>query len=170
MAGPNADVTSRASIVELVTFDVDGVLTDGKITYSESGDELKSFHVQDGSAIKRLIDNDIDVALITGRDSAIVARRATELGITRVYQGVDDKSQALEKLLTNLGLRAEQCAHVGDDVPDIVLFGKVGLAIAVANAVPEAQAAAHLVTMRSGGEGVATEVCSLLLSAQARPE
>ncbi len=165
-ASIDADVTRRARNIKLVMFDVDGVLTDGKITYSERGDETKSFHVQDGSAIRRLIDSGIEVALVTGRTSAIVERRAKELGIKHVHQGVSDKSSAFEALLATLDLRPEQCAHVGDDVPDVVLFEQVGLAIAVANGVPEARAAAQHVTERAGGEGVASEVCSMLLAAQ----
>ncbi len=166
----NADVTRRAGNIKLVIFDVDGVLTDGKITYSERGDEIKSFHVQDGSAIKRLIDNGIEVAFITGRESASVARRAYELGIEHVHQGVSDKSLAFKELLATLDIRPEQCAHVGDDVPDVILFQQVGLAICVPNGVQDAQAAAHHITERAGGEGVASEVCRLLLAAQGKLE
>jgi len=158
----------RARAVSLVCFDVDGVLTDGRIFYSERGDEIKAFHVQDGHAIKMLQNNDIQVALITGRRSGIVERRASELGIRYVYQGVDDKAAALRELLERLGLPASAAAHVGDDLPDLALFSIVGLAIGVPNGHPTAVAASHYVTQLAGGQGVAREVCELLLRARDR--
>lgn len=156
----------RARAVALVSFDVDGVLTDGRITYTEHGDEIKAFHVQDGSAIKMLQANGIAVALITGRCSAMVSRRAEELGIAHVFQGSDDKAAALEQLTGRLGITASEVAHVGDDLPDLPLFRQVGLAIGVPNGHPSALAQTHHVTELPGGSGVAREVCELLLRAK----
>jgi 3-deoxy-D-manno-octulosonate 8-phosphate phosphatase (KDO 8-P phosphatase) len=156
----------RARAVRLVSFDVDGVLTDGRIVYSERGDEIKAFHVQDGHAIRMLRDAGIDVAIITGRRSSMVTRRAAELGIAHVFQGAADKAATLEALIGQLDLPASVVAHVGDDLPDLPLFSLVGLAIGVPNGHPSALAGTHYVTRLAGGEGVAREVCELLLRAR----
>jgi 3-deoxy-D-manno-octulosonate 8-phosphate phosphatase (KDO 8-P phosphatase) len=156
----------RARSVSLVSFDVDGVLTDGRIIYSESGDELKAFHVQDGSAIRLLASCGVEVAIITGRTSTSVARRAAELDIVHVYQGVRDKAITLRELMTDLNLAPSAVAHVGDDLPDLPAFALVGLAIGVPNGHPGAIAAAHYVTWLPGGQGVAREVCELMLRAR----
>lgn len=162
----NENAEDRARRIRLVAFDVDGVLTDGSITYTDKGDEIKSFNAQDGSAIKRLIDNGIEVALITGRHSPMVERRAAELGIPHLFAGVSDKVNALTRLLDTLGLDAEACAYVGDDVPDLAAFEKAGLAISVPNGHPQARKAAHHITDRPGGQGAASDVCHLILSAR----
>jgi 3-deoxy-D-manno-octulosonate 8-phosphate phosphatase (KDO 8-P phosphatase) len=156
----------RARAVTLVSFDVDGVLTDGRITYTSQGDEIKSFHVQDGSAIKALQANGIQVAIITGRRSVMVDRRAAELGIAHVFQGSDDKVAVLERLLARLGIDASAVAHVGDDLPDLPLFERVGLAIGVPNGHPAVLARVDHVTGIAGGCGAAREVCELLLRAK----
>lgn len=161
-------VLARAGRVSLVSFDVDGVLTDGRIVYSERGDEIKAFHVQDGSAIKLLQSAGVQCAIITGRRSAIVERRAGELGIAHVHQGVADKAEVLNGLLGRLGLGADEAAHVGDDLPDLPAFAVVGLAIGVPNGHPAALARTHYVTRTSGGQGVAREVCELVLRARGR--
>lgn len=158
----------RARAVSLVSFDVDGVLTDGRIVYSERGDELKFFHVQDGSAIKLMRDAGVEVAFITGRRSELVARRAGELGIRHVHQGVRDKVASMNAIAGELGIAAEAVAHVGDDLPDLALFEAVGLAIGVPNGHPAALARTHYVTELAGGQGVAREVCELVLRAQGR--
>jgi len=159
-------VQRRAAAIALVSFDVDGVLTDGQLLYTEQGDEIKAFHVQDGSAIKLLLEYGIQVALITGRRSAMVTRRAAELGIEHVFQGVADKAEALQVLRARLGLQDAAVAHVGDDLPDLPLFHRVGLAIAVPNAHPAIFAHVHHTTTIAGGAGVAREVCELLLRAR----
>jgi 3-deoxy-D-manno-octulosonate 8-phosphate phosphatase (KDO 8-P phosphatase) len=161
-------VLARARAVSLVSFDVDGVLTDGRIVYSERGDEIKAFHVQDGYAIKLLQSEGIEVAIITGRRSDIVRRRAEELGIRHLFQGVGDKAEALAELLGQLRLAPGAVAHVGDDLPDLALFSRVGLAVGVPNGHPAALAQTHYVTELPGGQGVAREVCELLLRAHGR--
>ena len=152
--------------IKLVAFDVDGVLTDGRIHYLSNGAEMLSFHVHDGATIKRLIQHGIKVALITGRESPMVVKRASELGIQHVFQNVEDKLDALRELAGELGLGAEECAYVGDDWPDLEVLGWVGLPIAPADAQPEARAAAELVTAAAGGEGVAAEIGRLLLESR----
>lgn len=159
-------VLERARAIALVSFDVDGVLTDGRIVYSDDGREIKAFHVQDGSAIKMLQAAGITVALITGRSSPVVARRAAELGITHVRQAAGDKAAALDGILGELGLTLAAAAHVGDDLPDLPLFDRVGLAVGVPNGHPSALARVHYVTQLAGGQGVAREVCELLLRAR----
>jgi 3-deoxy-D-manno-octulosonate 8-phosphate phosphatase (KDO 8-P phosphatase) len=166
---PFADsLLERARAISLVSFDVDGVLTDGRIIYSERGEELKAFHVQDGHAIKMLQSSGIEVAIITGRTSSMVTRRAAELGITHVFQGSADKVATLMLLIERLGIPTAAVAHVGDDLPDLPLFDRVGLAVGVPNGHPSALAATHYVTNLAGGQGVAREVCELLLRAQGR--
>ena len=165
MTFPDALLT-RARAVTLVSFDVDGVLTDGRITYTEHGDEIKAFHVQDGSAIKLMRSHGIAIAIITGRSSVMVRRRAGELGIEHVFQGADDKAATLKLLTARLGIDAAAVAHVGDDLPDLPLFERVGLAIGVPNGHPAALARTHYVTELAGGCGVAREVCELLLRAK----
>lgn len=152
--------------IKLVAFDVDGVLTDGRIQYLSNGTAMLSFHVHDGAAIKRLLENGFEVALITGRESPMVTERARELGIRHVFQSVADKVAALEALTAELGLDAAQCAYVGDDWPDVGALNWVGLPIAPANAQREARAAAEIVTSSVGGRGVAAEVARLLLESR----
>ena len=168
--GAGNDTIQRARAIRLVAFDVDGVLTDGRITYTDAGEELKSFNAQDGSAIKRLLRNGIEVALITGRQSPIVERRAEELGIRHLYAGVTDKPAVLARLRESLGLAADACAYVGDDLPDLPVFATVGLAISVPNGEPDARRAAHVVTDRPGGEGAASDVCRLILETRRHTE
>jgi 3-deoxy-D-manno-octulosonate 8-phosphate phosphatase (KDO 8-P phosphatase) len=159
-------VLEKASRIRLISFDVDGVLTDGKLYYTDQGVEIKAFNVQDGSAIKLLHQNGIKTAIITGRDSPMVSRRASELGISHVYQQVEDKAHTLARLCADLGLAHVEAAHVGDDLPDLALFQAVGLAIGVPNGHPSALASTHYVTRLAGGQGVAREVCELILRAR----
>ncbi|MBH79271.1 MAG: phenylphosphate carboxylase subunit delta [Gammaproteobacteria bacterium] len=165
MAFPQ-DILTRAATIRLVTFDVDGVLTDGKLHYTSAGEEIKSFHARDGAAIKLLVASGIHVALISGRSSPAVSRRANELGIRHVYQNAGDKLAALADLSGKTGVEAAGTAHVGDDLPDLPLFGAVGLAIAVADAQSAVRSAADYVTRTPGGEGAAGEICTLVLTAQ----
>ena len=160
-------LNTLAADVRGVVFDVDGVLTDGRIIYGEDGQELKAFHVQDGASIKLLIASGIEVAIITGRRSHIVARRARELGIEHVRQGADDKCAALDRLVAN-GFPDADLAAIGDDLGDLPLFAdeRVRLAMTVPNAHPAVLERAHYVTERAGGLGAAVDVTRLLLTAR----
>jgi len=164
------DIRDRAAKVRLAVFDVDGVLTDGKLCYSDDGRELKSFHVHDGFGLKRLMANGIEVAIITSRMSHMVTERTAELGIAHVYQGQGDKAACFEQLIHALKLQPEQTCYCGDDLPDLRVMLRAGLAIAVANAHPSIAERAHWRTQRRGGEGAAREVCDLLLAVQGKAE
>jgi len=159
-------VLERARAIRLLVLDVDGVLTDGRLFLSAAGEELKVFHVRDGSGLVAIQRVGITVAIISGRDSPAVTRRATELGIRHVHQGVADKGALLDRLLDELGIAAEETACVGDDTPDAPMLRRAGLAIGVADAHPALLAAAHWVTKSNGGHGAVREVCDLLLSAR----
>jgi 3-deoxy-D-manno-octulosonate 8-phosphate phosphatase (KDO 8-P phosphatase) len=160
-------VFERARNIRLLVLDVDGVLTDGRLYLSAAGEELKVFHVRDGSGLVAVQRAGITVAIISGRDSAAVTRRAAELGIRYVQQGVADKGAALDQLLEELGVSAAETACVGDDTPDVPMLRRAGLAIGVADAHPALLAAAHWVTHSNGGQGAVREACDLLLSARA---
>ena len=155
--------------IQGIVFDVDGVLTDGRITYTDDGHELKSFHVQDGASIKLLMENEIAVAIITGRRSPIVARRARELGVSHLVQGAADKTDALEQLIAD-GFPGANLAAMGDDLQDLKLFTHhaVTCAITVPNGHPFVVATTEWVTERAGGQGVAAEVAQRILTAQDR--
>ncbi|MEM8766759.1 MAG: HAD-IIIA family hydrolase [Pseudomonadota bacterium] len=159
-------LAAAAPTLKLVSFDVDGVLTDGRITYSDDGRELKSFHVQDGAALKLLRSSGIEVAILTGRHSPMVSRRAAELGIEHLFQGLDDKAPALRALCERLGLSLKETAHVGDDLADLPLFELCGLSISVPNGHPTVIARADHVTHAAGGTGVARELVEALLKAR----
>ena len=160
-------VLERAQRIRLLVLDVDGVLTDGRLYLSATGEELKVFHVRDGSGLVAVQRAGVTVAIISGRDSAAVTRRAAELGIRHVLQGIGDKGEALERLLGELGITREETACVGDDTPDAPMLRRAGLAISVADSHPALLACAHWVTKSNGGQGAVREVCDLLLSARA---
>ena len=160
------DIKERASRIRLVVFDVDGVFTDGRLWYGAAGEELKVFHVHDGQGVKRLLKHGVAVAVISGRESAAVARRMQDLGIAHVFQGDEQKLPIFERLLKKLGLSPEQAACVGDDLPDLPLLERAGLAIAVPNAVEAVKAKAQHVTRAGGGQGAVREVCDLILLSQ----
>ena len=156
----------RARRIRLLVLDVDGVLTDGRIYMSPDGEELKVFDVRDGAGIAAIRRAGIDVAIISGRSSTAVDRRAAELGIERVLQGVRDKGAAFAAVLDDMGATAEQTACVGDDVVDLPMMQRSGLAIAVADAHVDLRKAADFVTSLPGGRGAVREVCDLLLTAR----
>jgi len=158
-------VLERARRIRLLVLDVDGVLTDGRLFISPAGEEFKVFHVRDGSGLVALQRSGVAVAIISGRDSEAVSRRAGELGIRHVRQGVADKARELEALMRELDLRPEETACVGDDTLDLPMLEAAGLAVAVADAHPALRSAAHWVTAAAGGRGAVREVCDLLLSA-----
>ena len=162
-----ADVLDAARRVRLACFDVDGVLTDGRVWLNPQGGELtKGFHVHDGLGLKLLDAHGISVAIISTRQSGALSERARELGVRHVYQAERDKLARLDSVCESLGLTLDQVAYVGDDLPDLAPMARVGLAIAVANAHPWVLERAHHVTMRAGGDGAAREVADLLLAAQ----
>jgi 3-deoxy-D-manno-octulosonate 8-phosphate phosphatase (KDO 8-P phosphatase) len=161
-----ADVLERARHVRLLVLDVDGVLTDGRLHITADGEETKVFHVRDGSGIVAVQRAGIQVAIISGRDSAAVARRAAELGIVHVRQGIGDKGAALDHLLQELQLTPAALACVGDDTPDLPMLERAALAVAVADAHVSVRPAAHWITTAAGGHGAVREVCDLLLHAR----
>ncbi len=148
-----------------ISFDVDGVLTDGGITYLDDGRELKTFNVQDGAATKMLLEAGVHIAWITGRDSPIVTRRAQELGIRHLYLGQSDKRGAFADFLQRTSIGAADAAHVGDDLPDLDLFKSAGIGIAVPNAHPSVLAQADHITRSAGGQGVVRELAETILRA-----
>lgn len=160
------DVLSKAARIQLVIFDVDGVLTDGRLYLGNDGNEYKAFHIRDGHGIRMLLDAGIEVAVISGRHAASVERRLTDLGIRHAYLGVQDKRAAFDSLLARLELTAGQVAYVGDDLIDLPVMNRVGLAIAVQDADPFVRQHAHWQTPSCGGRGAAREVCELLLEAR----
>jgi 3-deoxy-D-manno-octulosonate 8-phosphate phosphatase (KDO 8-P phosphatase) len=156
----------RARAIKLALFDVDGVLTDGHLYYGPTGEALKVFNILDGHGLKMLAQSGVATGLLSGRRSEAAAARARELGIAHVILGSEDKLAHFERLRAELGLEAAQCAFVGDDLPDVAVLERCGFAVAVANAVPEVKAVAHLVTKASGGEGAVREFCEFVLRAQ----
>ena len=158
----------RVAKIRALTIDVDGVLTDGRLIYDEDGRNYQSFHIHDGYGIKAIQELGIGVAIISGRSSQAVQRRASELGIEEVYQASADKTVALNDFCRRKNIRPEQIAHIGDDIPDICLFKIVGIAVCVPNGTEIARKSADLVTSMSGGEGAVREVCDLLLEANSR--
>jgi 3-deoxy-D-manno-octulosonate 8-phosphate phosphatase (KDO 8-P phosphatase) len=161
-----AELEARARRVRLLALDVDGVLTDGRIHYGSSGEELKSFSILDGLGIKLLLRAGIHVAVITARRSPMVDRRVAELGIEHCLQGCEDKLKALRELIAPLGIGLEEVAYMGDDLPDLRVILEVGLGLTVANASSEvARRSPWQVTSR-GGDGAVREVCEMLLRAR----
>ena len=150
----------------MLVLDVDGVLTDGCIRYTDQGTEIKAFHVRDGSGLKLWTSLGKKAGIITGRRSSIVERRASELGITDVIQGADNKKTALMQMLKSQNLTPEQTCAIGDDFVDLAMMRACGLAVAVADACPETKEDAHYVTQAPGGRGAVREVIELILRAQ----
>ena len=159
-------LTSRAKLIRLIAFDVDGIMTDGGLYYSDSGEEFKRFNSQDGHGLKMLRASGVEIALITGRTSRCVAARAKNLGIAHVYQGVENKLEVMAGLLDKLKLPRDAAAYMGDDVVDLPVMLRVGLAISVPDAPQVVRDRAHYVTRRDGGHGAVREACELLMSAQ----
>jgi len=160
------DARARAARIKLAAFDIDGVMTDGGLHYTDGGGELKTFDVQDGLGLKLMQRAGLELAIVTGRSSGVVAARAADLGIEHVFQGVGDKAAAVAVLLERLGLDWAQCAFMGDDLIDLPAMSRCGLAIAPANARPVVSERAHLVTAASGGRGAVREAAEFILAAQ----
>ncbi|UTW46981.1 HAD family hydrolase [Bacterioplanoides sp. SCSIO 12839] len=162
---PNA-VKEKARAIELVVFDVDGVLTDGTLSYSANGEEVKHFNVKDGVGIKLLADYDVVTAIISAKDSAPLTRRASDLGIGHFYPGCKDKWAQLSVLMDDLMLSPHQVCYVGDDVIDLKVMKRVGLSIAPKDAFWLVQEHADLITDAMGGKGVAREVADIVLGSR----
>jgi 3-deoxy-D-manno-octulosonate 8-phosphate phosphatase (KDO 8-P phosphatase) len=156
--------------IRLLLLDVDGVMTDGRITFDDGGGETKAFDVKDGHGIKLLQRAGIRVGIITGRQSAVVDRRAMELGIDLVYQGAKDKLVPFWEILHKTGLKPEEVAYVGDDLPDLPVLRRVGFAATVADAMDDVKPHVHYITSHSGGRGAVREICDLLLRESGRWE
>ena len=160
------DITQKAQNIKLLILDVDGVMTDGKVVYTDSGEELKFFDSRDGHGIKMLMRTGIDVAIITGRISKAVEHRAANLGIAMVYQNALNKIEAYEEIAASKNLADQDICAFGDDLPDIPLLRRAGLAVAVPDAVDEVLASAHYMTRHAGGDGAVREICDLIMKAQ----
>ena len=159
------DILDKAARIRLLIFDVDGVLTDGSLFVGDDGQEYKAFNSRDGHGIKMLQKHGVRCAIITGRTSKVVEHRMRNLGIDLIYQGQHDKLVGFADLMKRVGLQPDQVAYVGDDVVDLPVMRKVGLAIAVHDAHPWVLKHAHWQTPRGGGRGAARDVCEMLLEA-----
>ncbi|EGM68771.1 3-deoxy-manno-octulosonate-8-phosphatase KdsC [Shewanella sp. HN-41] len=160
------DVWQRAQNIKLLICDVDGVFSDGRIYLSNSGEELKAFHTRDGYGVRSLLTSGFNIAVITGRQSKIVENRMTALGVTHIYQGVDNKLEPYEELLSLYNVSPEEVAYIGDDIVDLPVMNLVGLAVCVADGHPYVRQHAHLVTNLNGGHGALRELTDLLLLSQ----
>jgi 3-deoxy-D-manno-octulosonate 8-phosphate phosphatase (KDO 8-P phosphatase) len=160
------DIQTKAAAIRLVVFDVDGVLTDGSLYIGDDGQEYKAFHSKDGHGMVMLQNSGVQIAIITGRTSDVVRIRMEGLGVQHVYQGRRDKLPAYKEVKQATGLGDEQIAYVGDDVVDLPVMTRVGLAIAVQDAHRLTKQHAHWVTPSGGGRGAAREVCEMLMDAQ----
>jgi 3-deoxy-D-manno-octulosonate 8-phosphate phosphatase (KDO 8-P phosphatase) len=166
----NQDILDRAKRIKVLVLDIDGVMTDGRIIYSIYGDELKFFDVQDGFGITLLNRAGIKSVIITAKKSRIVKLRARDMRVAKAYQGYIDKSAAFDKLLRRFRVAPEEVCFVGDDLIDIPVLKRVGLAVAVPNAVDEVKQSAHHVTSKPGGRGAVREICDTILKAQGKWE
>jgi 3-deoxy-D-manno-octulosonate 8-phosphate phosphatase (KDO 8-P phosphatase) len=164
------DILHAAKNIKLLLLDVDGVLTDGRLYYGNSGEELKAFNIQDGLGIKLLQQSGIQVGIITGRRSALLQRRAEELSISPLVQGREDKWAALGELMEDLTISLEEIAFVGDDLPDLAVIKRVGLGITPANGNSAVASQADWQTEKSGGDGAVREIAEMILTAQSKLE
>jgi len=170
MPEATADALERARRVRLMVFDVDGVLTDGRLWYGPQGEQLKVFHSLDGHGVKLLLQGGIAAGILSGRNSPAVALRAAELGVPHVLQGIEDKRPAFDALLARLGLEPRESGYMGDDLPDLPVLAHCGFACAPREAHPLVLRGAHYVAAAPAGGGAAREVCNYLLRSQGRME
>lgn len=159
---------NRLKDLKLLVCDVDGVFSDGRIYLGNDGEELKAFHTRDGYGLKAVVKSGIQVAVITGRSSAIVRNRMEALGVQHIIQGEEDKASALQALCAELGLSSAQVAAIGDDVPDLGMYQYADTKIAVKDAHPQVCAAANWVLTKSGGFGAVRELCDIILQANGK--
>jgi len=161
-----SDAIQKAACIKLMIFDVDGILTDGSLHFGPDGEALKTFNVLDGQGIRLLQNAGIATAIISARSSAIVSKRASDLGITHVRQGIHDKKSAFLDLLAELSLAGNECGFIGDDVIDLPVLSRVGFGVSVPNGHAEVRSRVDLVTTAQGGKGAVREVCDFILKAQ----
>ena len=162
------DLLEKAKKIKLVIFDIDGVLTTGALYIGDDGQEYKAFNSKDGHGLRMLQDGGVEVAIITGRTSDVVEHRAKDLGISRIYQGKRQKLPAYEELIKEMGLKHEEVAYVGDDVVDLPVMSKVGLAICVQDAHSFVKQHSHWITESNGGCGAGRDVCEMILEAKGK--
>jgi len=162
----NTELLARFKNIKLLVLDVDGVMTNGGLTIGDDGQEYKTFHAHDGLGMKLLKASGVEMAIITGRTSNVVKKRAESTGVAHFYQGAEDKLAAFNDLVSKSGLQASQCAFMGDDVVDLPPMLKCGLALAVPDSPSLVLKYAHYVTAKSGGHGAVREVCELIMQAQ----
>jgi 3-deoxy-D-manno-octulosonate 8-phosphate phosphatase (KDO 8-P phosphatase) len=164
-----ADLAARARRIGAAVFDVDGVMTDGRIYLGESGEEMKAFNVADGYGLRMLLEAGIEVAILSGRRARCVERRAAELGIRHVIQGAGEKLPAFLQLLEQLRISTRETAYMGDDLPDLPVLQACGLALTVPDAPLRVRRAAQHIVARRGGEGAVRDACEFLLRLRGRP-
>lgn len=162
----NIELKSKALKIKLVCFDVDGVLTDGSITYDENGVEYKTFNVKDGQGIVRLTKSGVKTAIITARDNGTVKHRFENLGMTKLYMGQKNKMVALDEMLNEFNLDYSQVAYMGDDLPDMCVLEKVGLASCPKDAIDEVREICHFISSKDGGRGAVRELTDLIYKIQ----
>lgn len=168
MPATGPKLIEKINKIKLAIFDVDGVLTDGRIIFDAAGTETKCFDVKDGHGIKLLMRGRIDVAIITARESKVVFHRAQDLGIALVYQGVRDKKRALDDITAKTGIAPSEMAYMGDDIIDLPVLTRVGLSATVSDAVDEVRAMADFVASKPGGRGAVRELVDLILKTQGK--
>jgi 3-deoxy-D-manno-octulosonate 8-phosphate phosphatase (KDO 8-P phosphatase) len=162
----NKQNEERARRIKVIVFDVDGVMTDGGLILGDDGLEYKQFHSQDGLGMKLLRNTGVQMAIITGRTSKVVIKRAENTGIAHFYQGVEDKLEAFVELTRSLNISPEECAFMGDDVVDLPPMRKSGFAITVPHAMPLVKQYSHYITTMQAGRGAVREVCEFIMRAQ----
>ncbi len=162
----NKQIEDRAKRIKVVIFDVDGVMTNGGLILGDDGLEYKAFHSQDGLGMKLLKASGVQMALITGRTSNVVVKRAENTGVARFYQGIEDKLEAFNELLKEFQISAEDCAFMGDDVVDLPPMRRCGFAVTVPHAMPLVKEHSHYITTRGAGNGAVREICELIMRAQ----
>jgi len=162
----NSELLTRFKNIKLLVLDVDGVMTNGGLTIGDDGQEYKTFHSHDGLGMKLLKATGVEMAIITGRTSNVVKKRAESTGVAHFYQGAEDKLVAFNDLVAKSGLQADQCAFMGDDVVDLPPMLKCGLALAVPDSPALVLKHAHYITAKAGGHGAVREICELIIQAQ----
>lgn len=160
------ELRRRARAIKLVAFDIDGVMTDGRLYYTDFGNETKAFNVKDGLGIKLLRSTGVEIAIITGRTSELVKKRASDLKISKLVQGREDKIVALKEMMEPMGIQAHEVAYMGDDLPDLSAIRFAGIGVAVADALPIIREHADMVMTCNGGDGAVREFCEWLMAAQ----